>query len=522
MTSTFTRPGVYVQEVPLPASTAPTGNSLSSGALFGAAVEGPTEPVFITSWRQFTSVFNVSDISTPLERGVYQAFSNGATNMFVCRVVGSTAAKASIASGSQGNVPFLVRASSPGTWGNQISVTYTPIRDSENSDNATNILAWDVEVTRASTSGVYYPEKFTVLTTDANSSRYFVNILNDPSTGSAWIEAVAPTGALTIPSALTANTIANDFVTVTLTGGTDTAPVQADYTGAPAKFDAAEGALLMYCTDAAIKSTWTSAINAAVSNYCETRGNSFAILDTPAGLSPSAASQYGTDSTSYAAMYYPWLRIADPSRLAVAGSSLLVPPGSTVVGMILANDRAAGPWSAPAGVNMAVSGTVANTSLGVERTFTSSELDTLHGSSFPVNPIRPVPGQGITIMGARTQWTRDIGRYISVRRTLNIIKEELSRRAEVALFQPITPDLMETVKILLSNYLQSVLVRGGLAGNSEQQAFFVICDTSNNSASDIAQGRLNIDVGVALLTPAEFIVLRVGQFQGQTSVSEIA
>lgn len=580
--TTFARPGVYATEVPLPAVTPPTGSSRSVGAFFGKAAEGPTDPTYITAWGQFVKLFNVSDVQSAFERGVYQAFSNGATNLYVCRVTGSASTKAAVPSGAQGTVPFLVTAKSPGLWGNSVSLTYSPtittvaavgggITNKALTSNVatltttsahglavgdyvtvagvdatfngtfrvasvptattftyaktnTNVtsaaatgtvtkvtVAWDVAVSRASTTGVYYTESFTVVTTDPDSDRYYVNVINDISAGSAWVSAT--TTVLAAPVA---------EVTVTLSGGTDVAPGGTDYTDAVERFDLVEGALLMYCPDAAyLGSSTATSINAAMTNYCASRGNSFAILDTVAGLDATAASEFGTITSSYAAMYYPWIRAANPSRSAVAGSSLLVPPGAAVSGIILGADRSVGPWQSPAGTSISLAGTISNGALGVERLLSAADLDLLNTSAHPVNPIRPVAGQGITIMGARTQSPSAVDRYIQVRRTLNQIKEDLTQQSEFALFSPITTDLMVTLQQTLSNYLDDLWLSGGLAGGAPEDGFYVICDSTNNTAADAAQGRVNIDVGVALLIPAEYIVLRVGQFQGVTTVSEI-
>lgn len=581
--TTFTRPGVYASEVPLPAVAPPTGSSLSIGAVFGKASEGPTEPTYITSWRQFARLFNVSDVTSAFARGVYQAFSNGATNMYVCRVSGSTADKAVVPTGSQASVPFLVEAKSPGQWGNQISVTYTPTIDagvavgggvtnkaltsnvatlttaaahnlavndvvtiasvdatfngsfrvaavptattftfSKTASNVSsasvsggtvvkNTVVWTVDVARTSSGTVYYAERFTVLTVDPDQGRYFSNVINDPQSGSARINALA--AVADAPFAIP--------ITVTLTDGSDDTPIASDYTDTVETFDLVEGSLLMHCTDAAYLGSDCATINAAMTNYCAARGDSFAVLDTPAGLTATEASEFGTVNSSYGAMYYPWVRISNPSRSAVAGASLLVPPGSAVSGMILANDRSVGPWKSPAGVSMSLAGVVSNNNIGVERLLTADDLDTLNTATYPVNAIRPVRGQGITIMGARTQATGAVDRYIQVRRTLNMLKQDLSVQAEFALFQPITSDLMDNLREVMSNYLDNLWSEGGLAGNTVSQAYYVTCDGTNNTVADAAQGRLNVDVGVSLLIPAEFIVLRVGQFQGATLVSEV-
>lgn len=159
--------------------------------------------------------------------------------------------------------------------------------------------------------------------------------------------------------------------------------------------------------------------------------------------------------------------------------------------------------------------------LGVERLISNDDLNRINTATSPINPLRPITNSGITIMGGRTRTTESALRYISVRRALNYIKLEIRKRAEFALFQPITGQLMESMVVTLGSFLGDVWQRGGLVGANNSDAYFVACDETNNSADTINQGYLYVDVGVALVIPAEYIIVRVGQFEGGTSAAEL-
>lgn len=544
MTETaFGRPGVYVREVPLAPSLPNISASTAVGALFGEASEGPIGPTYITSWRQFVGLFNVNDVRTPFERGVYQAFSSGAPALLVHRVTSASSVAARIPLSMQDLLPFAVEARSPGAWGNQLSVTFSP-------KDATNVgegVVWSLRVTRSSGSEVFTDEYFPNLSLDQNSGRYFLNVLNDElGQGSRWIKAVAPPteGVLdraswlnvsaelmdaqgTVSISVASPDPTQDIGPIALEGGVTIRPQVADYTDAANRYESWDGALLLNCTDSGYSLELAAAMASTLPQIAYNHGNggdSFAVLDTPQGVDPSGAMQIASQANrgvvgTYAAVYYPHVRVSNPSRRAVAGSTLMVPPGPGVVGTILAVDAASGPWTAPAGTSMGLAGSIPALGVGVERTLTPAELDELNSAQAPVNAIRSLPNTGVVIMGARTCNNSSIARYVSVRRALNMFKRTLEARCATALFQPLTGRLMANLTVNLQSYLQSVWEQNGLAGATTDEAYYVICNTTNNSAADLEQGRLNVDVGLALLVPAEFIVLRIGQFQGVTSVS---
>jgi phage tail sheath protein FI len=178
--------------------------------------------------------------------------------------------------------------------------------------------------------------------------------------------------------------------------------------------------------------------------------------------------------------------------------------------MILRTDASRGVFKAPAGVTATLTGAVAN-----ERRLTNTELDTLAGMN--VNVVRPVPGAGIAAMGARTNQVGSTAQYISVRRTLNFVKKRAAEVSRFAIFEPNSPTLWEQLRVANGAFLSELWQIGGLAGLDFSQAFYVKCDGENNTAQTIANGEVNIEIGVAPVFPAEFVVIRVGQFEADAS-----
>jgi phage tail sheath protein FI len=254
-----------------------------------------------------------------------------------------------------------------------------------------------------------------------------------------------------------------------------------------------------------------------VASYCEARGDAFAIVDVPAGSTPAEAITYATDvAAAFAgsgdggntATYYPWIVVPDQLRAAPAATRIL-PPGPAAMGKFLETDATRGVFKTPAGFATKVANAVS-----IERTLTNANLDSLNTAAHPVNAIRNVPGGGIVIMGGRTFNNTPGERYINVRRSLIFLKKELTDRSNFAVFENNDARLWNQLRTSLGNFLRNYWSQGGLRGDNPSQAFYVKCDASNNSATDILNGRVNIEIGVALEYPAEFVVINLSQITG--------
>lgn len=170
-------------------------------------------------------------------------------------------------------------------------------------------------------------------------------------------------------------------------------------------------------------------------------------------------------------------------------------------------------FKAPAGLQARLAGVVSVVTL------TNAELDNLNSAAAPVNAIKFVPGSGFVVMGSRTLRPGYVDKYVPVRRTLIYLRKALTDLTEFAIFEPNDEALWRRIEANVSTFLTDFWSKGGLRGTTPQAAFFVKVDAENNPQSSIDNGYVNIEVGVALQRPAEFIIIKIGQFDGGTTVT---
>ena len=204
------------------------------------------------------------------------------------------------------------------------------------------------------------------------------------------------------------------------------------------------------------------------------------------------------------------LRDTNPTYSAIikeiAKEAVVVPASGPTVGLYAAVDNDRGVWKAPANVSLS---TVSSPTVMIN----SSEqedlnVDTTAGKS--INAIRYFTGKGTLIWGARTLAGNDNEwRYVPVRRFYNMVEESVRKSTGWAVFEPNDANLWVKVKAMIENYLIDKWREGALAGSKPEQAFFVNVGLGKTmSAQDILEGRLIIEIGMAAVRPAEFIILR--------------
>lgn len=311
-----------------------------------------------------------------------------------------------------------------------------------------------------------------------------------------------------------------------LSGGTNpTVPAAGDYVGitqdAVAKL---EGPVIInlvgYTPNKADPSVYVAPTRVSKTTHFPDRGDVFIVNDSvPARGATQTSAAYITASSaltensgdSYVASFTPWIIITDPVQ---QNSTITVPPGGAVAGVISRTDSTIGVFRAPAGIQAVIPNAV-----GVDTRFTDSELGTLNSRN--INVIRPVPGVGIAIMGARTRKFYGADRYISARRTLIYVKESLKRSSQFALFENNDSRLWTQLIGTTERILRPLWEAGGLRGNSAAEAYYIKCDSSINTPAVIASGEVRLEVGVALEYPAEFIVIRVSQYENGGLAAEL-
>lgn len=197
----------------------------------------------------------------------------------------------------------------------------------------------------------------------------------------------------------------------------------------------------------------------------------------------------------------------------VAQTMVLLPPSGAVAGVCAAVDRTRGVWKAPANVSLAdISGVAVKLNDQMQEDLNV----TITGKS--VNAIRTFTGKGSLVWGARTLAGNDNEwRYVPVRRFFNMAEESIRKATEAFVFEPNDRGTWVRVRGMIENFLTVQWRQGALAGAVPQQAFFVKVGLGETMTSqDILEGRMIVEVGMAVVRPAEFIVLRFAHMM-QTS-----
>ncbi len=199
----------------------------------------------------------------------------------------------------------------------------------------------------------------------------------------------------------------------------------------------------------------------------------------------------------------------------VLESANMLPPSAAMAGIYANNDQATGVWNSPANT-----GIVGCASLPIRLTDSqqaSMNVDALTGKS--VNAIRNFKGQGILVWGARTlDGNSNDWRYIAVRRTMTFLEQSVKLAASAYMFAPNTPKTWSGVKTMINSFLNGVWSQGGLMGGAPAEAFLVNVGLGSTMTNDdILAGVMKVSVAVALIRPAEFIVITFEQKQAASA-----
>jgi phage tail sheath protein FI len=238
--------------------------------------------------------------------------------------------------------------------------------------------------------------------------------------------------------------------------------------------------------------------------HCEIRMRyRVAVFDAPNNQILSEVRDFrGRFDSTHAALYYPWIKIADP--LDPSGRrELLVPPSGFVAGIYARTDVLHGVFKAPA--NEVVLGAV-----GLETIINKSQQDVLN--PIGINCFRYFENRGFRLWGARTISSDPDWRYISVRRYFAYLEHSIDKGTQWAVFENNNEALWKKVRDTVSNFLVNEWRNGALLGTSIDEAFFVRCDRSTMTQLDLDVGRLICLIGVAVVKPAEYVIFRIGQF----------
>ncbi|MBS1912590.1 MAG: phage tail sheath family protein [Bacteroidetes bacterium] len=562
----YLTPGVYF-ELRDPAPSV-RGVRTDIAGFAGIAERGPIGmPVRIESFRQFQAWYGSFATYGYLAYALKGFFENGGRTCYVVRVAGTDADRASLTLSNAASKPVMrVFGANEGTWARRVAVSIVSTYHAPSPADSTFTL----RVTHGNDM-----ELFRDLSVDPSKPTYFATIINagnEYTPASRWVtvEAWDPAPADMVPSWAgsglangsgflsggkdgLASLTPNDFLGDMLAAAADRrgmsalalidevamlampdihirpsiaqvpppsppvppsdpclnpqppmpAPPPAAVADQPPLFTEAQVSRMMH----------------AMVEHCEEMRDRFAILDLPL-VASSGRSRTVTEAMAlrndfdsprgFGALYYPWISVVDPIGTSNAPVRT-IPPSGHVAGVFARTDNETGVHKAPANAELMWTSDVA-VNIGDEE----------HGLLNPVgvNCIRPFPGRGIRLFGARTISSDSSWRYVNVRRLMMMIEEAVDEASQWAVFEPHNVVLRQGLIRSVGGYLEMLWRSGKLAGASAAEAFFVKCDDTNNPQSSVDQGRVIVDVGVAPAIPAEFIVFRVGRTVEELEIVE--
>lgn len=218
--------------------------------------------------------------------------------------------------------------------------------------------------------------------------------------------------------------------------------------------------------------------------------------------------QISGEASRNAALYFPRVVQADPLR---EGQPDVFPACGVIAGVLARTDATRGVWKAPAGLDASLNGI-----RGLQANLSDAENGILN--PLGVNVLRTFPNLGSVIWGARTLRGADqLGdeyKYLPVRRLALFIEETLYRSTQWAVFEPNDEPLWAQLRLNIGVFMHDLFRQGAFQGAKPSDAYFVHCDSSTTTQSDIDKGIVNIIVGFAPLKPAEFVIIYLQQIAG--------
>lgn len=231
------------------------------------------------------------------------------------------------------------------------------------------------------------------------------------------------------------------------------------------------------------------AVVLALIAHAETH-RSLALIDPPLGLDGADVRAFRAQFDSgYAALYWPW--IVDH-----AGRQ---PPSPAIAGIFARSDAEHGIGRSPSAV--------VRTAARFERMVTDAEREVLN--PLGINCLRSFPGRGNLVWGVRTMSNFGEVKYVPVRRHLNWLQNSIEAGLAWTVFEANNERLWATIRSTIAAFLQAHWRTGGLQGADARQAYYVHCDATTMTPTDILEGRLVVEVGVALQRPEEFTHIRI-------------
>ena len=495
-------PGVPVTETSFQ-SRSITGVPTSITAFVGSAARGPVgTPTAIRDQSEFVRTFGPPSETHPIGHLVRDFFGNGGREAVIVRLTRTGAGV--LATASSASVGSLeLEAGNVGAWGDRLTAS---------------VAAAHGGAAVAAAQGVAVDELFDLTVTDTGTGE--TEVFPDVTVvdGPRRIDLVLAGSRLvtlgSVPATRPAVTPATPF-----TGGADGDPLsESDYVGDETSRTGVWSLLdvdlvnLVCLAPPRLASDVPPAAWQAASRFCVAR-RAFLVVDTPvaatttgdvAAFASTTLGITGRDARN-AALYFPRLRESDPSA---GGAISEIPCSGAVAGVIARTDMDRGVWRSPSGTTAAV-----GRALGLAVPVGTDVLGVLH--PLGINGLRTTNGGSTLVWGARTLRGADAAgpddfRYVPVRRLALFLEESLVRGLAWVAFEPNDGPLWAAIRLSVGTFLEGLFRDGAFAGRTVADSCFVRCDDTTTTPADIEAGVVHVDIGVAPLRPAEFVVIRMG------------
>ena len=517
----YLSPAVYVEEVS--SGVKPIqGVGTSTAGFVGHTVKGPMGVAIpVNNFGEFVTLFGSYHSNGFLPFAVKAFFDEGGTRAYIVRtshysgvppVTTAVVATHTFASVSNPATNALqVDATSPGLWGNELSVRVEH-------PNATEFRLLVFEAGVVVETYEHLTMDPAVVSTDPTATCYVETRINGQSGRIEVTDLALASGIASMPGrrpALTTGAfdpLVNGADGLTGLVADDYIGTASDATGINA-FNTIDDVNILAIPDAVDRSVHVRAMG-----YCDVRQDCFYVADCQSAitLADQVLNYKNADgifsggnaiSSKYGSLYAPWIDVLDPRN----GGRISIPPSGAVAGRYAATDISRGVHKAPAGVLDGQLGTV----LGLQYTFATQDSELLNFNG--INLIRQFPGTGPVIWGARTVSGDPEWRYLNVRRLFIFLRESIRLATSWVVFEPNDQTLWKSIERNVSAFLFLQWLAGALVGDTPDQAFYVKCDAETNPIDSIKLGRVVTEIGVAPSKPAEFVIFRIQQFDGGSS-----
>ena len=266
-------------------------------------------------------------------------------------------------------------------------------------------------------------------------------------------------------------------------------------------------AMVLRLADNSLDRQAVQRLQQAVLQHCAEHGDRLAILDALPGSTTEMVLEQrdcitqGQIEPLNGALYHPWLKTTDGQW---------IPPCGHVAGIFALTDAKAGVFKAPANEEI-------QDALDLETVIDNRIQDQLNPEG--VNCLRAFPGRGIRVWGARTLNRDPNWRYINVRRLFLTVGRWIDQNMPWAAFESNDPRLWVRIQRELGTYLTGLWRAGALQGQTPAEGFYVKCDVETNPPESREVGQVVTEIGLAVSSPAEFVVVRIIQHAGTTGVA---